>query len=107
MARNTEPKHNHEWVYTDGYRPPGACPRCDFLRQAKAAQGETQHNHERMPFGRQVKGCPRCIELAKGAPKREGFRDHRDRLDAQRAEDIRRHFADPNSGCDHLTCFSW
>jgi hypothetical protein len=105
-ATNTKgPQHNHVWDYLQGYIT--GCPRCNYLKTLKELEGETQHNHERMPFGRQVKGCPRCIELANGAPKREGFNDHRNRLDAQHTEAIRRHFADPNSRCDHITCFDW
>lgn len=73
-AQANEPaKHNHTWVYTDGYLPLGECPRCDFLRAEKQALGETPHNHEKMPFGRRVAGCPRCQELAQGARSRPGF----------------------------------
>jgi hypothetical protein len=99
-------KHNHEWIWTEGYQP-GQCPRCDFLRAAKAADDETPHNHERMPFGRRVDGCPRCIELASGAPAREGFAQRQARLEHERSEGMRRHFADPNSKCDHMTCYQW
>jgi len=70
-------KHNHVWVYEEGYRPIGECVRCDQLRAEKEALGETPHNHEKMPFGRSVPGCPRCIELAKGARSRPGFNQRR------------------------------
>ena len=105
-AKNS-PKHNHVWVYTEGYLPLGECPRCDFLRAAAEAEGKTQHNHPRQSFGRRVEGCPRCNELDNGADKREGFDDHKNKLDRERSEEIRRHFADPNSACDHMTCFQW
>jgi hypothetical protein len=107
MNVKTPAKHNHEWIWTEGYRAAGECPRCDFLRAAKAAEGETPHNHEKMPFGRRVAGCPRCIELANGAAPREGYSAHQRRLDAQRRESMRKHFMDPNSTCDHITCFDW
>lgn len=99
-------KHvGHVWNYMKGYKK--GCPRCNFLKAVKEAEGETQHNHDTMPFGRRVDGCPRCIELAQGAPKREGVFDRQDKLDRERCEAIRKHFADPHSTCDHKTCFDW
>lgn len=78
QAAASEPKaHNHEWVYTDGYRLIGECARCDFLRAEKQAIGDTPHNHEKMPFGRRVVGCPRCAELAKGAKARPALGSRR------------------------------
>lgn len=104
-TRNKGPKHNHVWVFTEGYQE--GCPRCNFLKAAAEAEGKTQHNHPRQSFGRRVEGCPRCNELDNGADKREGFNDHQDKLDRERSEAIRLHFADPNSTCDHMTCFQW
>lgn len=76
-AKNEPAQHNHDWDYTEGYLDLGACPRCDFLRAEKQAMGDTPHNHEKMPFGRSVAGCPRCAELAKGAKARPGFKNRR------------------------------
>ena len=104
-AKGPQKHVGHTWNYIEGYKT--GCPRCNYLKAVKAAQGETQHTHDKMPFGRHVKGCPRCIELAKGAPKREGVFDRRNRLEAQLLADMRKHFADPNSTCDHITCFDW
>jgi hypothetical protein len=104
-AKAKGPQHNHQWDYTRGYVI--GCPRCNYLKTLKESEGETQHNHEKMPFGRYVDGCPRCEELKNGAPKREGIYDRRNREEAQRFADIRKHFADPNSKCDHITCFDW
>ncbi len=76
-AKSESKTHNHAWVYTDGYRPIGECARCDFLRAEKQATGDTPHNHEKMPFGRLVIGCPRCAELAKGAKARPALGSRR------------------------------
>ena len=105
MAKTKGPAHNHVWNYLEGYRT--GCPRCGYLKMLKTLAGETQHNHDKTAFGRRVDGCPRCIELANGAPKREGVFDHQNKLEAERTAEIRRHFADPHSTCDHKTCFQW
>jgi hypothetical protein len=98
----SEQRHNHEWIWTEGYRPLGQCARCDFLRAAKAANGETPHNHEHMPFGRRVAGCPRCEELANGAAPREGYNDRQQRLDAERSAAIRTHYQDHDNTCPYM-----
>lgn len=73
-ASQAPAKHSHAWRYEEGYKAVGECLRCDQLRAEKQAMGETPHNHEKMPFGRLVSGCPRCAELAKGAKARRGFK---------------------------------
>lgn len=107
MAATAKTRHNHELLPFGAYVDEGQCPRCDQLRAEKRANGETPHNHARTAWGKRVDGCPRCIELANGAPKRESHTAREARLDAQRVADIRAHFADPNSKCDHITCFDW
>jgi hypothetical protein len=101
----TKSRHNHVWDYMQGHQD--GCPRCAELKAEKEANGETQHNHARQPFGRHVKGCPRCVELVSGAPAREGVFDRQQRMDRELAEEMRRHFADKNSKCDHMTCYQW
>jgi len=100
-------RHNHELLPFGAYVDEGECPRCDQLRTEKLEMGETPHNHRPQPFGRHVKGCPRCIELVSGAKPRESAAGRQARLDRELSEEMRRHFADPNSRCDHLTCFQW
>lgn len=100
-------KHNHTPNPFGAYQAPGDCPRCDQLRADKEAMGETQHNHARQPFGRHVDGCPRCAELAKGAAPRESREARQARLEREHLEGMRRHFADPHSSCDHITCYDW
>jgi hypothetical protein len=104
----TKLKHNHDALPFNGYVDQGLCPRCDQLRVEKQLAGETPHNHQirsrkLLPLGQ----CKRCDELHKGAPARKGFGDRRAQLDEQRVREIRAHFADPNSRCDHITCFDW
>jgi len=51
--------------------------------------------------------CPRCQELAAGAPARKGWGAHTKALDAQRARDIRTHDC-TRSGCGVVcTAFDW
>lgn len=101
MANNI--KHNHHPNPFGAYQAPGECPRCDQLRTEKQAAGETQHNHARQPFGRRVDGCPRCIELASGAPARETNASRQARLDADHARSIREHFGPGhNERCSHM-----
>jgi phage FluMu protein Com len=107
MAATEKLQHNHELLPFGAYVDEGACPRCDQLRAAKLAQGETPHNHRPQPWGKRVEGCPRCSELATGAPRRESAADRAARLDREFSAEMKRHFADPNSKCDHKTCYDW
>jgi hypothetical protein len=107
MASTVKPPHNHPALPFNGYVDQGQCPRCDGNRAAKLAIGETPHNHQirsrkLLPLGQ----CPRCDELHKGAPARAGFKTAAQR-DAETCAEMRAHFADPNSRCDHLTCYQW
>jgi hypothetical protein len=100
-------RHNHPQNAYGALEAPGDCAACDARRAELDAAGRTQHNHAG-PFGfRRVTGCPRCIELVQGAAPRESMTAHRDKLEQQRSESMRRHFADPNSKCDHKTCYDW
>jgi hypothetical protein len=107
MARTVKPPHNHPALPFNGYVDQGLCQRCDLNRAAKLADGETPHNHQirsrqLLPLGQ----CPRCDELHKGAPARKGFRT-KEQVDAEICAEMKRHFANPNSTCDHLTCYQW
>jgi hypothetical protein len=100
-------KHNHEM------RPFGAyvtgCPRCDQLKAEKEALGETQHNHDRLPFGRRLPlgQCPRCDQLHDGAPARESREARQARLDDEHAASIRAHFGPGhNERCSHMKLIS-
>lgn len=97
-------KHNHPNNDFGALEPPESnYPRRDERRAQLNAQGRTQHSHAG-PFGfRRVAGCPRCIELVQGAEPREGHGADRAEKDARRAREIKAHFADPNSKCDHIT----
>ncbi|MEU6710048.1 hypothetical protein ABZ897_01100 [Nonomuraea sp. NPDC046802] len=74
---------------------------------------DTQHNHERQPFGkRKPKGeCPRCDELHDGAAPRTGWTSTAQRAaeeDARRADEIARHFASAthrSGGCGPVCTF--
>lgn len=100
-------RHNHPHNAFGALEAPGDCKRCDQRRDELNAAGRTQHNHGG-PFGfRRVTGCPRCIELVGGAAPRESMLAHKYSADEQRCAEIRRHFADPHSSCDHITCFDW
>jgi hypothetical protein len=97
--------HNHRPNPYGALEAPGDCPSCDQRREALNAAGRTQHNHAG-PFGwRRVAGCPRCAELSGGAAPREGFKSRM--RDADRCAEIRAHFADPDSKCDHRTCYDY
>lgn len=96
-------KHTH---HPQPYNAPVmGCPRCDEIKAEKEALGETQHNHNRLPFGRRLPlgQCPRCDELHRGAPPRETTQSHRERMDAEHAASIRAHFGPGhNERCDHM-----
>lgn len=62
----------------------------------------TQHTHQ-SNFGRKVAGCPRCTELANGAPVR-AWRNYRAESDAQRVREIRAHDC-KRSGCGPVCTF--
>lgn len=53
---------------------------------------KTKHNHE-VIFGRRVDGCPRCAELAAGAPARRGWGWAKKQAEAQQLRAIEAHFA--------------
>ena len=67
-----------------------------------AQEGRGFNSYIPMPFGKRIR-----IELVNGAAPRESLYTHRAQMDAQRVAEITRHFADPNSKCDHITCFDW
>jgi hypothetical protein len=100
-------RHNHPNNDFGALEAPGDCPRCDQRRDELNAEGRTQHNHAG-PFGfRRVTDCPRCIELDDGDAPREGFGQSRAEKDARLSREMKAHFADPNSKCNHITCFDW
>lgn len=116
MAKVTKLKHNHELLPFGAYVDEGQCPRCDQSRAEKLALGETPHNHAPTPWARRVDGCPRCVELANGAPKRLSQADRQAEWDRQRSEAIAAH---TNENCHYMTrtpaghwtgvcvCFDW
>ncbi len=58
-------------------------------------------------FGRRKPGCPRCDELAAGAPPRKGWGASRRQADALRSAAIRAHRCSV-SGCGPVcTAFDW
>ena len=70
----------------------------------------TRHDDRcRMAWGKAKPetGCPRCLELARGAKPRAGWGDAARRVDAQRIEEIRAHDC-TRSGCGPVcTAFDW
>lgn len=66
----------------------------------------TQHTHK-PNFGRIVTGCPRCNELASGAPPVRWAASQRKADEAARIKDIREHDCS-RSGCGQVcTAFDW
>ena len=67
------------------------------MRTGKA----TQHTCGGPVFGHRTPGCPRCDELAAGAPARQQpwrSRETRAQEDARRAAEIRAHRCGPSCG---------
>lgn len=69
--------------------------------ETKAAA--TKHNHQ-VVFGRREAGCPRCAELAAGAPARKGWGSRRREFDAASIAAIRAHNC-AASGCGPVCTF--
>lgn len=95
----TKTRHNHESLPFGGYVDEGLCPACDRNRAEKIAAGETPHNHQRRGWAR-VAGCPRCVELANGAPRRLSQADRQAEFDRLRSAAIRAHM---NETCHYMT----
>lgn len=100
MAATAKTRHNHELLPFGAYVDEGQCPRCDQLRDEKRANGETPHNHAPTAWGKRVDGCPRCIELAGGAPKRLSQADRQAEWDRKRSAEIAAH---TNENCHYMT----
>ena len=69
----------------------------------------TKHTCGGPSFGRLTAGCPRCDELAAGAPARQQpWRETRKQEDARRAAEIHAHFAGErhrSGGCGPVCTF--
>lgn len=108
-------QHSHPAKPFGALVAPGDCPRCDEIREERAAEGIVDHNHESLPFGRRKPQgeCPRCDELAAGAKPREGHTSRAERArrdDERRLADLRAHFASTrhqSGGCGVCTYGEW
>ena len=76
-----------------------------------AQQQGTRHSCGGPSFGRLTAGCPRCDELAAGAPARQQVWRHREtraQEDARRSAEIHAHFASDrhrSGGCGPVCTF--
>ena len=66
----------------------------------------TLHTHQ-LIFGRRETGCPRCAELAAGAPAVKGWGAARRESDARLIREIRAHDCKASSCGPVCTAFDW